>query len=302
MNYGCRLQAAFRDAPSLPLSEASRYVLFSDCHRGNGSANDNFLKNQHLYLAALKHYYEKGFTYIELGDGDELWENRSMEQIMDVHSNVFELLSKFYTKKRLYMLYGNHDIAKKHSRKADSCLNACTSPVQPGKTSLFPGITFYSGLILEDQEHKKDIYLAHGHQTDFLNSSLWRFSRFLVRHLWGPAELLGFHDPTSAAKNNKKKRKTEEKLTEWAKKQQRILITGHTHRPMIGTADAPYCNTGSCVHPYGITCIEIKRRCMTLVKWRLDTRTDRSLCVAREVLADPICIDDYETKNIRKKH
>jgi len=279
MKNSSRLQKAFRNAPSLPLSERSRYVLFSDCHRGNGSANDNFLKNQHLYLAALKHYYESGFTYIELGDGDELWENRSMEQIYDVHNRVFRLLSRFYAEKRLHMLYGNHDIVKKSAHKTDFCP--------------FPGITFYGGLILRDTEHKKDLYLTHGHQTDFLNSSLWRLSRLLVRYLWGPAELLGFLDPTSAAKNNKKKRKTEERLTEWAKKEQHILITGHTHRPMIGTADAPYCNTGSCVHPHGITCIEIEHRCMTLVKWTLDTRGDRSLFAAREVLADTICIDDY---------
>lgn len=293
MNYRRRLLKTFRDAPSLPLSERCRYVLISDCHRGNGSTNDNFLKNQHLYLAALKHYYEKGFTYIELGDGDELWENRSMEQIIDVHSSVFRLLSKFYAEKRLYMLYGNHDIVKKTSQKTGACFESYTCPSPEYGPPLFPGILFYSGLILRDAEHKKDIYLTHGHQTDFLNSSLWRLSRFLVRYLWGPAELLGFHDPTSAAKNNKRKRKTEEKLTEWAKKEQHILITGHTHRPMIGTADAPYCNTGSCVHPHGITCIEIEHRCMTLVKWTLDVRKDKSLFVAREVLADRICIDDY---------
>lgn len=293
MNYGRRLQKAFQGAPFLPLSEGSRYVLISDCHRGNGSTNDNFLKNQHLYLAALKHYYEKGFTYIELGDGDELWENRSMEQIISVHGSVFRLLSGFYAEKRLYMLYGNHDIMKKSSQKANACFEAYTCPSPENDLPLFPGITFYSGLILKDMRHKKDIYLTHGHQIDFLNSSLWRVSRFLVRYLWKPAELLGFCDPTSAAKNNKKKRKTEERLTEWARQEKHILVTGHTHRPMIGTADTPYCNTGSCVHPYGITCIEIEHRCMTLVKWTLDTRKDGSLFVAREVLADTICIDDY---------
>lgn len=293
MNYSRRLQKTFQNAPSLPLCASSRYVLFSDCHRGNGSANDNFLKNQHLYLAALKHYYEKGFTYIELGDGDELWENRSMGQIIDVHSGVFQLLSRFYAEERLYMLYGNHDMSKKNSRKAGACFEAYTCPSPEYGAPLFPGITFYGGLVLEDMEHKRDIYLAHGHQIDFFNSSLWRVSRFLVRYLWGPAELLGFRDPTSAAKNNKRKRKTEEKLTEWARREQHILITGHTHRPMIGTADAPYCNTGSCVHPHGITCIELKQRCMTLVKWTLDTRKDGSLFVARKVLADTICIDDY---------
>lgn len=293
MNYNQRLQKVFQNALVLPLSKDSKYLLISDCHRGNGSSNDNFLKNQHLYFAALRYYYAHGYTYIELGDGDELWENRSMKQILEVHSNVFRMLSKFYQKKRLYLLYGNHDMVKKYPAKTSQFFTTYSSPSGRKELPLFPGITFYSGIILKDEEQKKDIYLTHGHQTDILNSDLWKVSRFLVRYLWGPAERLGFLDPTSAAKNNKRKRRTEEKLTNWAKEEGRILITGHTHRPMIGTVDAPFCNTGSCIHPGGITCIEIEHRCMTLVKWMMDTREDRTLFVSREVLAEPICIDEY---------
>lgn len=75
-----RLNRAFSQAPVLPLTLRSRYVLVSDCHRGVGTSSDNFLKNQHLYFAAMDHYYRNGFTYIELGDGEELWENRSLKQ------------------------------------------------------------------------------------------------------------------------------------------------------------------------------------------------------------------------------
>mgnify|MGYP000394021168 CR=1 FL=1 len=74
MGYETRISKAFEGALKLPLSDNSKYVLFSDCHRGVGTSNDNFLKNQHLYFAALQHYYQNNFTYIELGDGDELWE------------------------------------------------------------------------------------------------------------------------------------------------------------------------------------------------------------------------------------
>lgn len=105
-----------------PLSDRSRYVLMSDCHRGIGSSSDNFLKNQHLYFAALQHYYRHGSTYIELGDGDELWENRSMKNIIDVHSNVFWLFKQFHEENRLYLIYGNHDIVKrKKGYTAKSC-------------------------------------------------------------------------------------------------------------------------------------------------------------------------------------
>ncbi len=279
MTTNQRLQKAFARAPVLPLTRDSRYALISDCHRGAGNSNDNFLKNQHLYLAALEHYYRQGYTCIELGDGDELWENRSMGPILEAHQDAFWLLSRFYRENRLYLLYGNHDIVKKFPWRQ--------------RLPLLPGIVFHAGLILKDRLGKKDIYLTHGHQADFLNSRLWPMSRFLVRYLWGPAERLGFLDPTSAAKNNKRKRRIERKFTQWARREGCILITGHTHRPMIGTARAPYCNTGSCVHPRCITCIEIRHRCLTLVKWTVNVRPDKSLYVAREELAASVCIDDF---------
>lgn len=277
MSAHTRLSHAFKNAPVLPLNDSSRYILISDCHRGNGTSNDNFLKNQNLYFAALSYYFENGYTYIELGDGDELWENRSINQILDIHSNVFWLFSKFQSEGRLYQIFGNHDLCKKQARFYEKY---CLSPS-------------HEGIILKDEQHEKDLYLTHGHQADFLNSVLWKISRFLVRYVWRTLEHLGFLDPTSAAKNYTKKKKTEEILTDWAMKNNHILITGHTHRPMIGSQHSPYFNTGSCVHPRCITCIEVEHRCMALVKWTLSTREDMSLYVARKPLAGPICIDEY---------
>lgn len=279
-----RLEHAFGDALILPLTPCSKYVLFSDCHRGNGTNNDNFLKNQHLYLAALRHYYKQNYTYIELGDGDELWENRKMEQIKEVHSEVFEQLSRFYQTGRLYMIYGNHDIVKKNrsfSRKKCAsfyCSSAlCSKP-------LFPGISFHSGLILENEDTGHRLYLTHGHQASLLNSTLWPVNRFLVRYIWKPLEQVGILDPTSAAKNYTAKQRTERKLANWAEKKGRTLITGHTHRPMAGAGDSPYLNTGSCVHPYQITCIEIEQEKLSLVKWYMDARSNGSLYVERSRL------------------
>lgn len=287
MGIDSRIDRAFTNAPVLPLTRHSRYILFSDCHRGTGTSNDNFLKNQHLYFAALQYYLEQGFTYIELGDGDELWENRSLDQIKSIHNDAFWILSKFYARNRLYMLYGNHDMVKKYPRFA--CHHCASYPCSTcEEEDLFPGITFYSGLILKNNSAGPDIYLTHGHQADFLNCVLWRLSRLLVRYIWKPLEHIGFLDPTSAAKNNTKKKKIERAGTEWAKKQGVVLITGHTHRPMLGDAASPYFNTGSCVHPRCITCIEINCCRLTLVKWALSTRPDRTLYVAREELAEPV--------------
>lgn len=291
MGYYSRISRAFQGAPCLWLDKNSKYILFSDCHRGNGTSNDNFLKNQNLYFAALNYYYELGYHYLELGDGDELWENRNMKQIIEIHSNTFWLLSKFYHANRLHMLYGNHDIMK---RKQPYVQDACGSFYHPDNRQiipLLPNITFYQSLILQNEEENISLYLTHGHQADSLNSELWRLSRFLVRYIWQPMEFFGFLDPTSAAKNNTQKQKTEKRLTHWAKKQKKILIAGHTHRPMLPTEEYPYyVNTGSCVHPRCITGVEITNMCFTLIKWTYTTREDLSLAVAREVLAGPVPI------------
>lgn len=340
MGYYSRLSKSFEGALRLPLTDSSKYILISDCHRGVGTSNDNFLKNQNLYFAALKHYYKMGYTYIELGDGDELWENRSMEQIIEAHSNVFWLLALFREQNRLYMLYGNHDMVKKDSRYiSKSCSTYRCSLEDNGHgeiTSLFPNMTFYSGIILEmiDSPCKHlscnrtnniclshsnrsstdeistdkvpgdkvpgdktpadktpaDIFLTHGHQTDLLNSGLWRLSRFLVRYLWKPLEHFGVLDPTSAAKNYTRKHKAEQRLAHWAKSENHILITGHTHRPALSEEDACYYNSGSCVHPRCITCLEIEHMKIRLVKWTLSTRPDMSLYVSREILSGPVSL------------
>ena len=292
MSFQSRLSHSFDSAPVLPLDQTSRYVLFSYCHRGSANSNDNFLKNQHLYFSALQYYYQNGFTYIELGDGDELWENRKMEQIIEVHNNVFWLLSKFAEKKRLYLLYGNHDMEKKRTAYSNCHCSSyfCTDSQQ--MQPLFPDLKYYSGVILKDISGLC-IHLTHGHQADLLNSVFWRFSRFLVRYVWQPLEHMGVLDPTSAAKNNHRKNQTEKHLASWAEKQHQILITGHTHRPRLDKADPFYFNTGSCVHPRCITCIEIQDRTLTLCKWTVNTHSDRTLYVAREELADPISLTEY---------
>ncbi|MDY3249443.1 MAG: metallophosphoesterase family protein [Candidatus Choladocola sp.] len=293
MSSQARISAAVSQALVLPLRSDSRYVLFGDCHRGIGNGGDNFLKNEFLYLASMDYYNRKCFTYLELGDGDELWENRSIRRIIEMHDHTFELLSRFYRSGRMYALYGNHDMVKKNVsfQKKQFLTFYCDRTLceQP----LYPGITFYPAIVLADEEQKKDICLIHGHQAELFNSTLWRLSAFLVRYIWRPLEFLGVPDPTSAARNNTRKKETEKTLTRWAVTHNCLLVTGHTHHPSIGTKAIPYCNVGSCVSPGGITCIEIENRCLTLVKWSVRSRSDQTLYAGREILGNPVCVDAY---------
>ena len=251
MTYSSRLNKSFEGALRLPLNPCTKYVLFSDCHRGNGTWNDNFLKNQNLYYAALQQYYQSGYTYIELGNGDELWENRSTYP---------------------------------HCCGNTPCLSN-----QP----LLPDLHFFSGIILENTASSgRDIYLTHGHQADLLNSTLWRIARFLVRYIWKPLEHYGVLDPTSAAKNHTRKQTTERRLQSYARGKNVTLITGHTHRPTLSENELYYCNCGSCVHPYSVTCLEIEHFNITLVKWILAVKPDNSLYVTREILSGSFPLDE----------
>ena len=279
MRTGCerRLDKSFRNAPVLALYPDSRIVLFSDCHRGVGNTNDNFLKNQNLYMAALRYYYRRGFLYMELGDGDELWENRRFDAIYEIHEDVFSMLSHFAKENRLYLLYGNHDHEMKNNHRI---------PHHAGIILKLCGCT--DNASADGKPHCLELYLTHGNQADLLNSTLWKLSRFLVRYVWKPLEQLGVLDPTSAAKNYQCRERSEKRLSQWALKHQCYLITGHTHRPVLGNSETRYFNTGSCVHPSSITCIEIENCAISLIKWRVEVRADNTLFVQRERLAEPL--------------
>jgi len=294
LSVSTRLSKVFDSAKQIPFDDSSRIVLMSDCHRGDGSWGDNFSNNQNLFFAALTYYYQKNYTYIELGDGDELWENRRLEQITTVHSDAFWLMSKFFKRQRLYMLYGNHDMVKKNHNYV---ANKYTSYYDEGinkHVPLFPNIKLYEGLVLNYTITGNNIFLIHGHQGDFLNYNLWKLARFLVRYLWRPLELLGLHDPTSASKNYDKKGAIEKKLMDWIVQENQMLIAGHTHRTAFPKTGEPlYFNDGSCVHPRCITAIEIENGSISLVKWTLKTKLDRTLYVGRVILEGPVKLQDF---------
>jgi UDP-2,3-diacylglucosamine pyrophosphatase LpxH len=288
MSTSARLTAVFSSADEIPFDDTSKLILFSDCHRGDNSWADDFAPNQQLLFFALQHYLDAGFTYVEVGDGDELWENRDFAEIRRAHSHIFWLMREFYRDNRLYLMYGNHDIERQDPQIVARTLyqydDERTRTTQP----LFEGIKVHEGLILHHTNTNNRIFLVHGHQADPVSDRWWRFSRFMVRHFWRHLQLLGLHDPTSAAQNYKKRGKIEQRLIEWIETQNQMLIAGHTHRswfPDEGTP--PYYNTGSCVHPRCITGIELQGRDITLIKWSIRPNDEGVLIVARDVLAGP---------------
>lgn len=284
----------YQNAPILSYDSNSRFIIMSDCHRGQGNAGDNFLPNQTLFYGALEYYLQNGFTYIELGDGDELWENRKMKSIAEVHSDAFWMLSNFYKENRLYMLYGNHDVVKKRKGYMFKHCGHYYCENTKKELPLLENIHVLEGLVLESKEWNDRIFLVHGHQGDFLNDTIWPVARFLVRYVWRRLELVGFLDPTGAGRPYKKKEKIEKRIASFSKEINQIIIAGHTHRPVFPMpGEGLYFNDGSCVHPRCITGIEIEENKISLIKWSVCIKEDRTLFVGREVLEGPVPISNY---------
>ncbi|RFN59410.1 metallophosphoesterase [Marixanthomonas ophiurae] len=293
-----RITNAYRNARRVSFNDHSKFIVFSDCHRGDNSFADEFANNRNIYFHALEYYYKEGFTYCELGDGDELWENLTFQSVFEAHQNVFELLRKFYAENKLYRLIGNHDMVYKNEKYIEKNLFSYFNKVTGKDDPLFPEITFTEGLILKHEETQQEIFMLHGHQADWMNYHGWKFNRFLVRALWRPLQVFGIGDPTSPARNYKELIKVERRTKKWIVDNDNIFtITGHTHRPRFPEPrDIAYFNDGSCVHPRSITGLEIENGEISLVKWNISTTEDGTLKVVRILLEGPQQLIDYKTE------
>lgn len=278
-----KLDKLFKESKRLVIDDTTKLVIMSDCHRGAGDNYDNFVKNQNIFKAALRYYYMRDFTYIELGDGDEMWEVDDYKEIVEMHLDVFKQLKKFHGLDRLIMIYGNHDIIKKRPSVLEKYFYKYYDKETKQYKTLLDGLIVYESLILKYKDF--DIFLTHGHQVDFFNSNLWYLSRFLVRNIWRNFEHVGVKDPTNEAKNYGVTKNTEKKLKVWSDKNNKILIAGHTHRPIFPkVGQSLYFNDGSCIHPNGITCLEIEKGNITLVKWEFKVNKDGLTSVERKVI------------------
>lgn len=263
-----RIDKLFSSSKIINIDKNSRIVIMSDCHRGDGNNEDNFLKNEVIFNGALKQYFKNGYTYIELGDGDELWEVDDIDKIIDSHKSSYKILDNFYKQDRLYMIVGNHDLNKIINKKIYN--------------KYLKNLEFYESLILNYEGIS--IFLIHGHQVDIMNSKLAFISKFMVKYVWKYLERFGINDPTSAAKNNKISEHTHNELIRFSKSKNVIVISGHTHKPSLNKNQL-YANTGSCVHPNGITAIEIEHGYLNLVSWKMDASYEGNARVVREKIS-----------------
>lgn len=292
-----QLDKIYKNSRRIKIDDSTKIVIMSDCHRGAGDNYDNFLQNKNIYDGALNHYFNKGFTYIELGDGDDMWEVTRYNDIIEEHIDTFKILRKFHQNNRLMMIYGNHDIEKRIPKVLERYFYTYYDKITKEEKELLFNLKVYESLIIDYKG--MEMFLVHGHQVDFLNNNLWHLSRFLVRHVWRKLEYIGINDPTKSAKKYSVSKTVEKRLEKWSKDNNVLIIAGHTHRPIIpNVGESLYFNDGSCIHPNGITCLEIENGYISLVKWENTINDDQIISIRRKILGGNILIKEYFRRDI----
>ena len=215
--------------PTIPFDmNTARFIILSDQHKGGGGAADDFRNVENTYMYALQHYYDEDFTFINLGDCEELWESTPSKV---VEKNRLTLLeeAQFLAGARYHRIYGNHDLEWHYAIQQNLYL----------KPIFGSALTVYEGLLLTTKYKEKDysIFLAHGHQGD-QRSDGNAFSKWFVAAIWTPIqryleisldvisdffELVDKHNII---------------MYEWSATQQNLLfISGHTHKPVFASLD-----------------------------------------------------------------
>jgi UDP-2,3-diacylglucosamine pyrophosphatase LpxH len=201
---------------------SARFVIFSDQHKGVRNRADDFLGCERAYNAALAYYFAAGHTLIELGDVEELWEERP-GTVLDKYKHTLELSAKFHRAGRYLRVYGNHD----DNWSFDDEVSRLLRPIYGADLKV------YESIRLRDRE-LGTLWLTHGHQGTMNSDRFSRLSRIPTRFLWRPLQRLFKLSLNSPAKDWVLREKHNIALYSWARsKPDLVLIAGHTHRPVF---------------------------------------------------------------------
>jgi len=208
--------------------QQDKYIIFSDQHKGNRSSVDDFKEAENDYLAALAHYHDQGFHFINLGDCEELWKF-TPDQVMKKNKLCFEAERKFLDAGRYFRIYGNHDLEWRYLLQRNFFLR----PVFGKKLKI------YEGLLLKTTYDSRvfSIFLAHGHQGDKRNDGN-SFSIWVVANIWTPIQRFLRVSINTPATSFELTDKHNIMMYDWSAKQQNLIfISGHTHKPVFASLD-----------------------------------------------------------------
>ncbi|MBS1948435.1 MAG: metallophosphoesterase [Bacteroidetes bacterium] len=300
-----------------------KIIILSDQHKGTRDGADDFKSSEINYLAALEHYYDSGYQFVNLGDCEELWKN-APQKVMACNQACFAAEKKFENKNRYYRVYGNHDLEWKYKLQQDIFLK----PVFGSKLKIYEGILFKTSYNNEAYY----IFMAHGHQGD-QRSDGNPLSAWIVANIWTPIQRylqISINTPATSFALTDKHNII---MHDWSSAQNNLIfISGHTHKPVFASLDhidrltkqlqqaqknnnqseidsiqhelekrkkeyegkqevitnvkPCYFNTGCCCFNDGdITGIEIADGNIRLIKWRLENNVPKHIVLEQAELS-----------------
>lgn len=290
-----RLDDVYNKSETIHIDEHSQYVFISDVHRGDNSVSDEFAQNRLVYYHALQYYYDDGFTYVEVGDGDEMWEVANYRYIASAHPGVFGELRKFQKDGRLVMLAGNHNHQILNHDYVSRYMEYDYDGFLDETVEVLPGLKPREGIILVYDPTGQEILVCHGHEGEILNDYLAPVGMLTNRYIWRFIHRAGFKYSANPTKNRYKPARREKSLKKWIEDNGVMMICGHTHRPRLPQAgEIPYFNCGCVMHPRGMTCLELAFGEISLVRWTIHSRKDGMLYVKRTTMKGPVNITDFK--------
>lgn len=172
----------------------------------------------------MEYYNQNNYTYIQLGDAEELWEN-TLIAVKKANIASFEKEKLFLQRNAFIKVFGNHDLLWDNSPFSSLELQNIYQQK----------VTIYEGVVLRTTNNNQslDIFLTHGHQGDELSDGNW-FSKWFVANLWAPLQSYLLINPNTPAYYNYLKTAHNKLMYEWiAPQHNKLLITGHTHQPVF---------------------------------------------------------------------
>ncbi|MBA2249784.1 MAG: metallophosphoesterase [Chitinophagaceae bacterium] len=274
-----------------------KFIVFSDHHKGNKDHGDDFANNEPNYLAALDYYFANKYTYINLGDAEELWKYKP-QQVISKNMTALKKEACFQRENRYHKTFGNHDLTWKNKIDVDIWFKDIFTLPLP----------VWEGLLLNTNVNGEviSIFLTHGHQGDKMSDNN-ALSTWLVSHLWRPLQRYLQLNVNTPAKDYTLRDKHNIMMYEWSsRKKNLLLITGHTHKPVFAsgrysnhssneidpslhkhTLRPSYFNSGCCCYnDTDITGIEICEGKISLIKWHLTNAVSNRTVLEEIALAD----------------
>jgi predicted phosphodiesterase len=274
-----------RICPLLMDAASDKFIIFSDQHKGNRDWSDDFTNNEHNYLSALNYYKANQFSFINLGDSEELWKYTA-DSVLPQNERSFAAEAAFQPN-NYFKTFGNHDILWKNKMDVERLLK---------KYFVMP-LPVFEGVLIKTIIENETLHIlcTHGHQGDKLSDNN-SFSTWIVAHIWAPVQRYLRINVNTPSKDDTLRNKHNKLMYEWSSRRKNLLlITGHTHKPVfasgrysphqsnsINTSDEKikpcYFNTGCCCYNDGdITGIEIADGEIRLIKWHFENNESKRM-------------------------